>query len=389
MSDNSQKKLKKRIILGAGFSYALGYPLGSELLKDIEDFYKFLKSDNSITDIHEKKKEEFKSKIGIDNLETLLRTLSEFPDESIDSTISKLPKEFIEKVELKKVMWTIVTSYQHYHDDSNGGCYNKMYRKFANNLLPSLESGDKDNLLNIVKKHLENNPIQIITFNYDVSLEYYLLRFIKSQYAENVSNDIQDDIFKEICKTIHHVYGSLRDIDFMITEGVNYTNTRQLQDFFNGRISETRGVSEHLYYAYFANNVSRNSNPDNMENSKYNTCYEILTQLDCIKKEEWDGIKLIGEERNDRIATNVKNLLKTPSEETYILGFGFDKTNSTTILGFDENGKDKNLHGEIYITNFGNNIRIAKLINKYFGSGLATVSYNSACDALQTEFPLS
>jgi hypothetical protein len=290
-----------------------------------------------------------------------------------------------------------------------------MYRKFANNLLPSLESGDKDNLLNIVKNHLENNPIQIITFNYDVSLEYYLLRFIQDAYAQDTTLEVQNNIFKEICKTIHHVYGAVREVDFMIAskilkqhyfqqEGQNISTYHPL---YYGEVIDYEAQT---YGRIITHDNYRRKHPDESKkklvlsclNQEYppvgqensplysNTRYFVgLTDIIESTKDEYKNIKVIGEERNDRIATNVKNLLKTPSEETYILGFGFDKTNSTTILGFDKNGNDKNLHGDIYITNFGNNIRIAKLINKYFGSGLATVSYNSACDALQTEFPLS
>ena len=126
---------------------------------------------------------------------------------------------------------------------------------------------------------------------------------------------------------------------------------------------------------------------DPVENGNRKYFSHLSTTIQSIK-DEYTNIKVIGEERNDKIVSNVKKLLQTQSEETYILGFGFDQRNSTTILGFDENGKNKELHGDIYITNFGNNPKIAKFINKYFGDTGATVSYNSAYDALQTEFPL-
>jgi|FLOH01.1.fsa_nt_gi hypothetical protein len=175
------------LILGAGASTDLGYPIGKKLVSDIIQSLKPPKVNYS---------EEILSK-------KFLTSLEDFQPLSIDFFLS-LHKEYAD-LGKEKIAQRILN-----HQRSSLTSRNfdeSWYRYLLTEILRGCEDGKQ--------KNLTNNKLTIITFNYDVSLEYFLYSRLKHmKYFENHKKEMND--FLESNLEIIHVYGSVIAKEFMI-----------------------------------------------------------------------------------------------------------------------------------------------------------------------------
>lgn len=167
--------LKKTVlILGAGASSHLGYPIGSQLL-------------NQIVSLHGT--EIFKNTYDKEKIRSFQLRLSRYGCYSIDEFLEK-NREFLD----------IGKGFIAY-------CLNKY--EIENELFPPNNSGWYQYLFNRMRTpsidHFADNKITFITFNYDRSLEAYLHNAIRYHY--NISEANALDILKKI--HIIHPHGIL------------------------------------------------------------------------------------------------------------------------------------------------------------------------------------
>ncbi|MDP8260199.1 MAG: hypothetical protein P9L96_04260 [Candidatus Gygaella obscura] len=214
------------LVLGAGANVHLGFPLGQELIKDI---YRLV-FDRSIgvKRISDVAGERFSKRDFLTNSQLLERflELSDYKKDDGQKYTSDDIKEFAERLfqaQPPSVDFFLEKNPQYSligklciifcisrYEDENSWQYlpskypNKLkkdfpdfgwYRYLWNNLI----KGCKD------IKDLHNNKVTIITFNYDRSLEYYLMRAIKTFFKAEEEEVME--VFNSI--KIKHVYGRL------------------------------------------------------------------------------------------------------------------------------------------------------------------------------------
>lgn len=133
---------------------------------------------------------------------------------------------------------------------------------------------------------LRRNRVSFITFNYDRSLEFFLHRSVKSAYH------VDDDLACEACSRfeIHHVYGSVGQIDF------------------------SASANDNRPYGHLIV-------PDKLEAASA-------------------GINIIPEGRDDSQAFKTARILFDNAQCVYFLGFGYDPTNCLR-LNFSSVLRDK------------------------------------------------
>lgn len=180
---------------------------------------------------------------------------------------------------------------------------NKKFRKhiFLDSKSANINYQTSDNwyrhLLNDIKSgcrtpaDILKNNLSIITFNYDVSLDYYLQeKLTHTSFFKSHTNEFLDNL------KINHVYGSLCD-------------PNNIEEFHNIRKNHSSLIERdiinlhHLLYGYLE---STHENP---------------------------RLKLIGERENidtQQIIEKIKN-----AEKIIFLGFGFD-ANNLNLLGFNK-----------------------------------------------------
>jgi hypothetical protein len=158
-------------------------------------------------------------------------------------------------------------------------------------LLNDIKSGCKN------PSDLLNNNLSIATFNYDVSLDYYLKnKLMNTSYFKDHASDYLGQ------SKINHIYGSICDFD-------------KLEEFYDLKLKNVSDTIEtdilnfhHLLYGYVESSA---------ENSR---------------------IQLIGERRH---ASEISDKIKS-SDIIYFIGFSFDADN-LRVLGFPE---DTNGYGD-------------------------------------------
>jgi hypothetical protein len=242
------------LVLGAGSSLAFGYPLGSNLRQ-------------RIIEIESQQNESLLSVAGLRNdTDTVYRFIKTFRDSqmySIDAFLARRP-EFADVG--KKIIATILLSIE--NETALGAIEHEdhWYRYLFNHITE--EQWDRTNFTNL----------SIITFNYDRSLEHYLLHALKNAYGKSEEETIQK---LETLKIIH-VYGSLGPT--LPKYGTGYFP-------YNGKLSPEK-------IAAAANEI-----------------------------------QVIPEGRNDsETLTNARNLLAHANTICF-LGFGFDRTNIERLGG--------------------------------------------------------
>lgn len=329
--------VKRQIVLGAGASD--GFPLGSELLKilkkDVKNYIEefilpksevFILSKSDSKPAYEYYQKEI-IKINLDGISDefkefcqqvliLLQNLEKSSATSIDYFASRISDKYHQAI-AKALIRNIIQSYN-----------TKIEETWYGNLLPiyfpDYVEGDKvrNTIDAIIQKSKE---IQIITFNYDLSLEKFLFDFLKnnvfpieSDYAESKLKDEYKEAINtakaKIFQTIKHVYGSIED-------PINCNFEEIHQENFSDNFFKIL-TNAHKDFIEFA------KNPDE---SKVNI------------------LRLIGEERKE-----IPQLQKC--DYLYILGFGFDPINVEKInINFQYYEK------MCYLTNYKDNQRIKRV----------------------------
>lgn len=194
-------KVSTTIVLGAGASWSYGYPLGSELIDEIIALAKpsTNKNDYGFTSEHSLSMELYRSlsfydPLSIDSFLTHYRDNEELISDAkrLIARVILTPggRDFFERgVNLKK--------YGLSKDDSNTNWYRFLWDAIVSEQSPQ-ELADPKNELNF----------DVITFNYDSSLEYYFHRCVHSEYSMFDENQ-KYVVLKKLYSRIHHVYGSV------------------------------------------------------------------------------------------------------------------------------------------------------------------------------------
>jgi len=266
-------KVKTTIVLGAGASQSYGYPTGSELISHMIKL-------NTPLSVSIEEPTDDPQKIKNESLIRLHQALKFYDPISIDSFLLHYEHDQPLIDEAKKLIAQILLTTDNTnlfgHDANNSKSFppSHWYR-FLWDAIVSEQTAD------MIASDENSMNFEIVTFNYDNSLEFFLANCIYSPVS--MFNDQQKHLVAEkIGKRIHHVYGSLNN---NILSGFNADNT----------------VSP-IYYPR-----------------------ENYTQLETLVNQIFGNIKLINDRKESRF-DNIKKALKN-RDQIIFLGFGFDETN--------------------------------------------------------------
>ncbi len=182
-------KVKTLIVLGAGASKSYGYPLGQKL---IEDIVASCKPSTSVI-----------SNYRLD-YERLHDSLKFYEPLSIDAFLThyKDEEKFVEAAKMKIVEVILrldpTSAFQTPHSDGH------WYRFFWDAIVAGRTPEE-------LARENHDPRFNVITFNYDVSLEHYLLSRIFSHHGF-FTEEQKRTFWRTISRRIHHVYGSVEDV---------------------------------------------------------------------------------------------------------------------------------------------------------------------------------
>lgn len=214
---------------------------------------------------------------------------------------------------------------------------------------------NNNNWYDILSDEISNNlnDYHFVTFNYDLSLEYF---FEQSLQFANIYNEPEPDKetnLKLLISRITHVYGSVYD----------YINIReQYKGWPRPRGSSTYHIAEDLT---LPGSGRVNLHINNIKNN----------------------IKIIEEERlDDNIHIQAIRERVKSAKKLIILGFGFDDKN-INLLGLNNLEEAVNLK-EIYYTNFNRDIEIENKAELFFQNYDLVIkkSYKSSYHAMFEDF---
>lgn len=306
-------KEKTVLILGAGASCSFGYPTGMELIQEIkksikndcilvpQDLSAYTNIENLFVPLEKRKFDEISFPEDI-NMNSSLRSKGVIAYKNFSS---KKLNQFIDLNELLEALETFnpisidVFLYHHPKFKTIGKlmiAYNLLKvenkEKFKSNMESSVGSW-YTHLIHDIKsgcknpKEILSNKLSIITFNYDVSLDYYLEdQLLNIPYFKDYAAEFLNKL------KVLHVYGKL------------YNDFKGYGDFCGS-------------------------------NSNYKLKENFLRITEAIKIKE--NIKLM-QERIDfekEFVLGVKKIVNE-SSRIIVIGFGFDKDN-LEILGFPKN----------------------------------------------------
>ncbi len=232
---------KTVLVLGAGASCHLGFPLGQEL---IEDIYRFVYGKSR--GIRKKMEVGYETLVDCefknsDLLERFL-DLSEFKKDSGQKYSSKDIEEFADRLfraDPPSIDFFLEVNPQYSflgkmciifclsrYEDKDSWLYSPS--KFPEKLRDDFPRFGWYRVLwhQLLKdcasiKDLKENKITILTFNYDRSLEYYLIRAIQSFF--NVNDNLAAEVFDSV--KIKHSYGKLGKLNYEMSGLVDYPKT--------------------------------------------------------------------------------------------------------------------------------------------------------------------
>ena len=211
-----------------------------------------------------------------------------------------------------------------------------------------------DNSEELKKVFLDEQKLSIITFNYDVSLEYHLYNSLKK--IEKFQHDARDFMKEFSEKCIFHVYGALHQIDWNAEDPfVDFGTPFSNNDDFLKKAEIAIKCSKNIKTIY-----GRKSNPEDSE---------------------W-------EEKKKKAVQHLHDAIRL-----VILGYGFDDENTRLLSGGgDIKGLKGWLDGDYYgaknrllLTNFNNSKRIEAKITKH---ERCFISPKTVYNALMYDFDL-
>lgn len=195
---------KTVLVLGAGASQPYGYPTGNGLMDQVKNYNveEILKNRDRgpiwgyiIEKFSEKQCLEF------------YRTITRSGKYSVDAFLEHR-YEFVDLG--KAIMSYILISFE--REDSLFNAEKNWYKYFYNKLNAKFDE-------------LTMNNVSVITFNYDRSLEYYLLTAIKNDYGK--TEEEAAEVLKSI--PIIHLYGNLGDLPSLSKQKENAREYSQKQ----------------------------------------------------------------------------------------------------------------------------------------------------------------
>ncbi len=206
--------MNRLIILGAGASVDAGvYPTGAQLIEVARNVI-------SMCDSEFGKELIDGAKIAQD-LDLVKQCLSDLIDSnhaSVDSHISYIDDKNEQNFLKAFIISTILAS--NAYSDLAENSKDNWYPELAKLIFPTLSDKLRKEGGGGKSKEIESklNSLQIITFNYDVSLEIYLLERVK-KYFGSLDDDNAKNSFKKICEKIFHVYGSVANQEEILDAG--------------------------------------------------------------------------------------------------------------------------------------------------------------------------
>jgi len=214
-------------------------------------------------------------------------------------------------------------------------------------------------------EEINDNQIDIVNFNYDVSLEYFLRLTLYNNSFFNKKDksgiNIIDKFFSHTLR-VHHVYGKVRDDN-------SITNNNFLNDY--GSIFVREQIS-------FENSTYN-------QKKIFNEQKKIIEQIGINSK-----IKVVLHGKANKSVSDKKyqTLIKN-CESLYILGYGFlDENNDKISLIKKIVNKSSNLkNNKIFITNYGGSQIIdRKILHDICGNKKYIVSNRGTYEALCYDF---
>lgn len=386
----SNKELTRLIILGAGASVECGvYPLGYELI----DVAKIVRSFCTVNS-HDQK---FSNKL----VETLANRLAQSYPEIRDKIKSFVPKTIKNLVEsshasidshimyvrndeernfLKSLILSIILSCTAY-SNLQKSFDNNWYSEIAKLIFPTLASNaDSAKRLKEIEKKIAT--LQIVTFNYDVSLELYLLDRLQDFFGKEPTNpQTEDELYskqalRKIMDKIHHVYGRIYDCDeiFLTHQQMNSLGSDKdsPECLWQKDLAKWEGNHKRQQAPSFKDLINNEYSNDEHAHRRI-FCYLVLEYALLIdstnlnlkisdKELSHDRIMVIKEdERSQKIEEVLKDKINNNEKSwdlVYILGYGFDQDNNK-LLSFD---KIKNYKRGCFITNYNSNKKLERLI---------------------------
>jgi hypothetical protein len=388
----NDKELTRLIILGAGASVECGvYPLGSEFI----NFAKIVRSfcnigsnnqefsvqlvealSNHLDQSYPKIRNKIKSFIP-----KTIKNLVESSHASIDSHIVYVRNDE-ERNFLKSLILSIILSCTAY-SSLQKSFDNNWYSEIAKLIFPTLASNsDSAKRLKEIEKKIAT--LQIVTFNYDVSLELYLLDRLQDFFGkESIDLQAKDEPYskhalRKIMEKIHHVYGQIYNCDevFLTHQQMNSLGSVKdspeclwQQDFDRWEGGRRPKLSRASGFDNLTNNRE-------LSNEKHHHrgifCYLVLKYAILIdstnlkpkignKELSHDRIMVIKEdERSSKIEKDLKDKINNnekPWDLFYILGYGFDQDNNK-LLGL----KEINWKRGCFVTNYEKNKKLERVI---------------------------
>jgi hypothetical protein len=335
---------KTVIVIGAGASATEAYkfPTGEELIKNIMRLsdgrftYKKGTVQNMIFDFHTG-----------DNLESLLSAtntekdrLMQCNDQGIPSTVFGCFKNFIENLKFYRNSQIdyFLRNHEQYKDLGKALIAREILKKEHSISIEAKDNWIGTFLAKLIQKAKKPEDLKsisqnltIITFNYDLLLEYYLNEFCKGdgEWGEALEE------FKKNLKIIH-IYGKLGKFPW---EGDDHLKKIYDNSTFNSF-------------------TLRNKENDNMFG--YLTKYFNYSKISNIAK----GIRVIGGEKHQEKEVQHVTIAKqylAEANDVFFLGFGFDENNMKLL----EVSKDKFKGKRVFYTNYTEDPYIEMAVREY------------------------
>jgi hypothetical protein len=333
---------KTVFVVGAGASLPYGYPLGDDLvemiIKKCQYFIKNIGAGERLP--------QYKQLLDLIILHEPF-SIDSFLAHHCNHELQQLGKELIVECilecenlkQLEKGKQVKKFKPNNFYNDEDFISAN-WYRFLTNALMINRESLEDEN---------EELPFRIITFNYDVSLEYYLIsRLQKAPLLKN-----KPVIFKKLKESIIHVYGSVRDTDklwdnpilteYKITNRDEGSGRRKrlipahnLQDYGFPSNRSDYGVELDLFpfaYGSFSCDSFQSHHQDlKIKDTEHGK--KFITSR--TNKDEDNYIKVIGEERGEvrELLQPFKEYIADEAERIMFLGFGFDNQNMKLLFDY-------------------------------------------------------
>ena len=350
-------------ILGAGASLNYGYPLGHELIQKIishidDELYipsdcqggKSLSYELSkvINSMSELSYEEILSKhpslggplklCNVDGFRKLKEALQDFDPVSIDAFLNHHPSH----AAAGKIM--IVYTLLKCEDPdkfSRTATKDNWYRHLIADLLLGCQKPEQ----------IGQNKLDIITFNYDLSLDYALkTRLLGCEFLKE--SEEAGNFINKLVSEIKHVHGCLYDDDPCRVYG-DYN-----KHFVNLTLSDDR-----------CNSAEQNTR----------------RMQQAVKSK--DNIKLVSEERGLNI--KYREMIEK-AKRVVIIGFGFDRDNldrlgfPSSLLEYREFFREK----ELFYMNYGGKMRVLTRQFNFLGDKITCSDSEQISDAYQNDFKI-